>query len=72
MSKYTRTVMIGGNEWVVDRNDMPIRRVATHYGNSTRTRPMYEDGARDADRLMEEDTGKVFVFDEDIMDWRKM
>lgn len=72
MSKYTKVMEIGGNEWVVDANNNPVRRVATYYGNSGRPRPTYADGARDADRLVEEDTGVVGVFDEDIMDWREM
>lgn len=70
MSKYTRIIQIGGNEFVVDQFDNPIRKVATYYGNSSRIRPTYADGARDGDRLMETDTEKVFIFDEDIMDWR--
>ena len=67
--KYTKVMEIGGNEWVVDSNNNPVRRVATFYGNSGRTRPTYEDGARDADRLMETDTGAVFIFDEDTKAW---
>ena len=72
MSKYTRTILIGGNEYVVDQDNNPIRKVATYYGNSSRTRPTYEDGARDVDRLVENDTGKTCVFDEDVMDWVEM
>lgn len=39
MSKYIRTIQIGGNEWVVDANNNPVRRVATYYGNSGRVKP---------------------------------
>lgn len=67
--KYAKVMEIGGNEWVVDANNNPVRRVATYYGNSGRVKPTYEDGARDADRLMETDTGKGYVFDEDTRDW---
>lgn len=72
MSKYTKVMEIGGNEWVVDANNNPVRRVATYYGNSGRVKPTYEDGARDADRLMETDTGKVYVFDEDTKAWAEV
>ena len=72
MSKYTKTLKVGGNEYVVDQFNNPTRKVATYYGNSSRAKPTYEEGARDADRLVETDTGKVFIFDEDIKDWRQM
>ena len=72
MSKYTKTLKVGGNEYVVDQFNNPTRKVATYYGNSGRTKPTYDEGARDADRLVETDTGKVFIFDEDIKDWRQM
>lgn len=69
---YTKIIEIGGNEFVVDKFNNPIRKVATYYGGSTRTRPTYEDGARDADRLMETDTGKAFIFDEDSKSWMEV
>lgn len=67
--KYTKVVSIGGNETVI-LPDGSTRRVATYYGNSGRVKPKYADGARDADRLMETDTAKVYIFDEEIDDWR--
>ena len=70
--KYTKVMEIGGNEWVVDANNNTDRRVATYYGNSGRVKPTYEDGARDADRLVENDTGKVYVFDEDTKSWNEV
>ena len=70
--KYTKVMEIGGNEWVVDANNNPVRRVATYYGNSGRPKPTYEEGARDADRLMETDTGKAYVFDEDTKAWAEV
>lgn len=69
---YTKVIMIGGNEYVVDQFNNPIRKVATYYGNSGRARPTYESGARDADRLVENDTGKVYVFDEDTKSWTEV
>ena len=70
--KYTKVMEIGGNEWVVDANNDTVRRVATYYGNSGRNKPTYEEGARDADRLMETDTGKAYVFDEDTKSWNEV
>ena len=69
--EYTRVVSIGGNECVI-LPDGTTRRVATYFGNSGRRRPKYADGARDADRLIETDTGTICVFDEDIDDWREI
>lgn len=70
--KFTKVMSIGGNEWVVGANNNPVRKVATYYGTSGRTRPTYEDGARDADRLMETDTGAVYVFDEEAKTWNEV
>lgn len=70
--KYTRVMEFGGNEWVVDAYNNPVRRVATYCGNSGRVKPTYEDGARDADRLFDTDTGKVYVFDEDTKSWNEV
>ena len=67
--KYTKTITINGDEYVADDHNFATRKVITHYGNSGRPKPTYEDGAREPDRLVETDTGAVFVFDEEIMDW---
>ena len=72
MKKYTKVIKIGGDEFVCDDADQPIRRVAEYFGSSSRTKPTYEEGAREPDRLIEHDTGKVFVFDEDVMNWVEM
>ena len=69
--KYTKVVSIGGNEYAI-LPDGTHRRVATYYGSTSRVRPKYADGARDADTLLEADTGKVCVFDEEIDDWREI
>ena len=69
--KYTRTESYGGNEYVINP-DGTKRRVVTFYGNSGRTKPTYEEGAREPDRLVETDTGKIFVFDEEIRDWQAL
>lgn len=70
--KYTRTLEIGGNEWVVDQSGRTVRKVATYYGTSKRSKPTYEEGAREPDRLMETDTGKVFIFDEETKEWNEV
>lgn len=70
--KYIRTANIGGEEWVVDENGHRLRRVHTWYINSDEPKPTYEDGAREPDQLIVKDTGGVEVFDEKIMNWRKV
>ena len=70
--KYTKTITINGDEHVVDEHGYPVRKVATYYGNSGRPKPTYADGAREPDRLVEDDTGARFVFDEEIMDWEEV
>lgn len=67
--KYTKTITINGDEYVADDHNFATRKVITHYGNSGRPRPTYEDGAREPDRLVETDTGKVFIFDEENRSW---
>jgi hypothetical protein len=67
--KYTKTITINGDEYVADDHNFATRKVITHYGSSGRTKPTYEDGAREPDRLVETDTGKVFIFDEEIRNW---
>lgn len=69
MSKFTRIQDIGGNECVVDEYGHVIRKVTLWFGNSSRPRPKKADGAKDADKLEEVDTGFVARFDEDIDDW---
>lgn len=67
--KYTKTITINGDEYVADDHNFATRKVITYYGNSGRPKPTYEDGAREPDRLVEDDTGARFVFDEEIKDW---
>lgn len=69
--EYTKVVSIGGNEYAEFPGEPPVRLV-TYYGNSSRVKPKRVDGARDAFRLMETDTGKIYVFDEEIDDWREI
>lgn len=71
MSKYTRVIDIGGNKCAL-LPDGTTRRVTEYYGNSGRTKPKYANGARDGDQLLETDTRKVYIFDEDIDDWREL
>lgn len=66
---YTKTITINGDEYVADDHNFATRKVITHYGNSGRPKPTYEDGAREPDRLVETDTGAVFVFDEENRSW---
>ena len=67
--KYTKTITINGDEYVADDHNFATRKVITCYGNSGRPKPTYEDGAREPDRLVETDTGKVFIFDEENRSW---
>lgn len=69
--KYTRIIDIGGNECAI-LDDGTVRRVATYTGNSGRVKPKYADGARDGDKLLDTDTKMVYVFDEEIDDWREL
>lgn len=69
MSKFTRIQEVGGNECVVDEYGHVIRKITYWEGNSTRPRPKKADGAKDADRLLERDTGFIATFDEDLDDW---
>ena len=43
--------------------------VTEFYGKSTDTKPLYADGARNADMFMEMDTMVVRFFDEDNNKW---
>ena len=69
--EYTKVIQFGGNECVM-LPDGTTRRVATYYGGSGRAKPTYADGARDADRLLETDTGKAYIFDEELDGWRNI
>lgn len=66
---YTKTITINGDEYVADDHNFATRKVITYYGNSGRPKPTYEDGARELDRLVETDTVKVFIFDEENRSW---
>ena len=70
--KYTKTITINGDEYVADDHNFATRKVITHYRRSNQPKPTYEDGAREPDMLIEKDTGRVFVFDEEIMDWEEV
>ena len=67
--KYTKPITINGYVHVADDHNFATRIVITHYRRSDQPKPTYEDGARKPDRLVEDDTGARFVFDEEIMDW---
>lgn len=43
--------------------------ISEWYGLSTDTKPVYADGARNADSFMEMDTMSVHFFDEDSDSW---
>ncbi len=43
--------------------------ITEFYGLSTDTKPLYDDGARNADMFMEMDTMTVRFFDEDNDKW---
>lgn len=73
--KYTRIIEENGSRYcVIDRGDGKIEKVkCTEFrGNSGRVKPKFADGARDGQELLETDTGKVFVFDEEIDDWNQI
>lgn len=71
MSKYTKIIFINGSKYRV-MPDGTTTKVAEYRGNSTRVKPKSADGVLDGDELVEYDTGKVYVFDADIDDWRQV
>ncbi len=62
----TKIIKVKGGEYAVEP-DGRIRPVATFYGMEKDTKPI--EGVQDADRYMEKDTGKLFLFDEDGKQW---
>ena len=62
----TKVIDLGGNKTVVDQNNFHVRRVAEYYGNSADTKPT---NAKNADRFIEMDTVKLYLFDEDSGNW---
>ena len=64
----TKVVDIGGNQTVVDKNGISVRKVATYYGMSTDAKPI----AQDADIFVEKDTMNTFIYDEDGGAWRSL
>ena len=71
--KYTMIIEENGTKYcAIDRGDGKIDKVQWREwrGNSGRPKPKYADGARDGHELLETDTRKVYVFDEEIDDWR--
>jgi hypothetical protein len=60
----TKIIELNGSEIAVNDN---YRKIITVYGLSTDEKPI--DGYKNADRFMEMDTGKVFLFDEQNKKW---
>ena len=65
----TKVIDLGGNKTVVDESNLQTRRVAEYYGNSGDAKPAR---AKNADRFIEMDTGKLYLFDEDSGNWYPM
>lgn len=49
-----------------------VSNVIEYDGLSTDTKPLYDDGARNADIFLEMDTSSVYKFDEDGNTWRAL
>jgi hypothetical protein len=49
-----------------------VSNIIEYDGLSTDTKPLYDDGARNADIFLEMDTGSAFKFDEDGDKWREL
>lgn len=49
-----------------------VSNIIEYDGLSTDTKPLYDDGARNADSFLEMDTGSVFKFDEAGDRWREL
>ena len=58
----TKTITVKGGEFAVEP-DGRLRPIETYYVNSTDAKPT--EGVRDADRCVEKDTCKMFIYDED-------
>ena len=64
----TKIIEIRGEDHrICDNGD--VERVAEYYGKSTDAKPV---DAANADRFIEMDTGKVFLFDEDSETWLEL
>ena len=62
----TKTITVKGGEFAVEP-DGRLRPIETYYGMSTDTKPVECVG--DADRYLEKDTKKLFIFDEGGKQW---
>lgn len=49
-----------------------VSNIIEYDGLSTDTKPLYDDGARNADIFLEMDTSSVYKFDEDGNTWRAL
>lgn len=52
--------------------DDGVTSIVEYDGLSTDTKPLYDDGARNADIFLEMDTSSVYKFDEDGNTWRAL
>lgn len=62
----TKIITAKGGEFEVGTDGL-LRPVETHYGLSSDTKPT--DGVRNAERYLEMDTGKLFLYDADNEEW---
>ena len=65
----TKMIRAKGGEFAVE-TDGHIRPVETYYGLSTDAKPA--QGVNNADRYLEMDSGKVYLFDEGGKRWLPM
>ena len=66
---YIEIIIHNGGEYVV-LEDGQLRAVRKFYGTSDKEKP--RNNVRTGDRLMEVDTKKIFMYDEEISDWRQI
>ena len=62
----TKTITVKGGEFAVEP-DGRLRPIETYYGMSADPKPI--DMVKDADRYLEKDTKKLFIFDEGGKQW---
>lgn len=62
----TKVITANGDEIAVGA-DGSLRPVATYYGMSSDPKPL--EDVNDADRYLEKDTKKLFIFDADGNQW---
>ena len=62
----TKTIIVKGGEFAVEP-DGRLRPIETYYGMKAAPKPT--EGVNDADRYLEKDTKKLFIFDADGKQW---